>query len=966
MADPTSPQKQHLYLVDGSSYIFRAYHRLPPLTNPQGTPVGAVYGYTTMLWKLAADLDAADGPTHLAVILDAGSISFRNDIYALYKANRPPPPEDLVPQFPLIRDATRAFSLPCIEVAGLEADDLIATYARRAQERGWDVTIVSSDKDLMQLVGEVDGPDGRARIDMLDTMKNQRIYLDEVAEKFGVAPDLVGDVLALMGDAVDNVPGIYGIGPKTASKLIADHGSLTAALDSAPAMKPSKLKDRLIEGRADAELSKVLVTLREDCDLPQSLEEMKLGPIPPAPLMAFLEAHGFTSLLRRLDAGKGSPERATQLNPPKSETAGANSGGNGNVNGNRSANRQPLPEMPPVDHSAYETVQTMERLQAWIARAFAARLVAVDTETTALDSIRAELVGVSLALGPNDACYIPLAHHNIGGGGDDMFAQKPQQVPMAEALAALRPLLEDDAVLKVFQNGKYDLNIFARVGIAVAPIDDTMVISFALDAGRGEDGIGGGHGMDELSQRHLGHTPIAFKDVCGGGKKAILFSAVPLNRATAYAAEDADITLRLFRHLKPRLAIERGTRVYERVDRPLIPVVAAMEREGIRVDRARLAKLSEEFAVEIARLEGEIHALAGQVFTVGSPKQLGDILFDKLGYKGGKKGKSGQYSTDVSVLEKLAGEDVAVARKVLEWRQLAKLKSTYTDALQAAINPATGRVHTSYSLVGAQTGRLSSTDPNLQNIPIRTAIGRQIREAFVPEPRCVLLAADYSQIELRLAAHMAGVDTLKEAFAQGEDIHARTAREMFGDVTRDTRARAKTINFAILYGISRWGLATRLEVPAEEAQGMIDTYFLRFPGIQRYIHETLESVRARGYSETLFGRKTWFPRINSKNQAERQGSERAAINAPIQGTSADIIKRAMARMLPALSEAGMHDVRMLLQVHDELVFELPEARVEAATPIIRRVMADAALPAVELTVPLGVDIGTGASWDAAH
>jgi len=946
--------KQHLYLVDGSSYIFRAYHRLPPLTDPEGTPVGAVYGYTTMLWKLAADLDEAEGPTHLAVILDAGSVSFRNEIYADYKANRPDPPEDLVPQFPLIRDATRAFSLPCIEVPGLEADDLIATYARRAQGMGWNVTIVSSDKDLMQLVGEIDG----ARIDMLDTMKGQRIYLEEVEEKFGVGPELVGDVLALMGDSVDNVPGIFGIGPKTASKLIAEHGSLTAALDAAPAMKKSKLQERLIEGRADAELSKVLVTLKEDCDLPQPIEEMKLGPIPPEPLAAFLAKHGFTSLLKRLETGNGSPARTTDLNPPKASTAGAN--------GKGEENRQPLPEAPKVDRAAYETVQTLERLEEWVARAMAARLVAVDTETTSLDAMRADLVGVSLALGPNDACYIPLAHLNEGGGGDDMFAQKPQQVAMDAALAALKPLLEADSVVKVFQNGKYDLNVFACYGIMVAPIDDTMVMSFALDAGQGDVGMGGGHGMDELSERHLGHTPLAFKDICGTGKKAIGFGEVPLDRATEYAAEDADVTLRLYRVLKPRLAAEGGTRIYERVDRPLIPVVAAMEREGIKVDRARLAKLSEEFAKEIARLEGEIHAVAGQEFTVGSPKQLGDILFDKLGYKGGKKGKSGQYSTDVSVLERLAAEGAPIAKLVLEWRQLSKLKSTYTDALQEAINPSTGRVHTSYSLVGAQTGRLSSTDPNLQNIPVRTAIGRQIREAFVPEAGNVLLAADYSQIELRLAAHMAGVETLKQAFANGEDIHARTATEMFGEVTRDTRARAKTINFAILYGISRWGLATRLEVTPEEAQAMIDTYFQRFPGIQRYIMETLESVRAKGYSETLFGRKTWFPRINSKNQAERQGSERAAINAPIQGTSADIIKRAMARMLPALAEAGLDDVRMLLQVHDELVFELPEERVEEASAVIRRVMADAALPAVEISVPLGVDIGTGASWDAAH
>ncbi len=945
-----SSEQKHLYLVDGSSYIFRAYHRLPPLTDLEGTPVGAVYGYTTMLWKLADDLDAAEGPTHLAVILDKDSKSFRNDIYPEYKANRPEPPEDLRPQFPLIRDATRAFSLPCIEEQGLEADDLIASYARAAQREGWNVTIVSSDKDLMQLVGEENG----ARIDMLDTMKSARIYIPEVEEKFGVKPQLVGDVLALMGDSVDNIPGIYGVGPKTASKLIGEHGSLTAALDSAPDMKKSKLKERLIEGREDAEMSRVLVTLKEDCDLPIALDEMKLEGIPPEPLAAFLEKHGFTSLLKRLGAGTGSPERANNLNPEKADKAGDA--------GDAEGNRQPLPEMPKVDRSAYETVQTLERLEEWVARAMAARLVAVDTETSSLDAMQADLVGVSLALGPNDACYIPLAH-----GGSDMFAEKPEQVATDKALKALKPMLEDDSVLKVFQNGKYDLNVLARVGISVSPIEDTMVMSFDLDAGRGE-GMGGGHGMDELSERHLGHSPLAFKDVCGTGKKAIPFGEVPLDRATEYAAEDADVTLRLYRMLKPRLSEEGGTKVYERVDRPLVPVVAGMEREGIKVDRARLAKLSEEFATTTASLEKEIHAIAGQEFAVGSPKQLGEILFDKMGFKGGKKGKSGQYSTDQSVLENLAKDEAAkpIADKVLEWRHLSKLKSTYTDALQAQINPDTGRVHTSYSLVGAQTGRLSSTDPNLQNIPIRTEIGRTIRQAFVPEDGNVLLAADYSQIELRLAAHMADVDSLKEAFANGEDIHSRTATEMFGEVTRDTRARAKTINFAILYGISRWGLAGRLEVEPDEAQDMIDTYFQRFPGIQRYIHETLDTVRTRGYSETLFGRKTWFPRIKSSNQAERQGSERAAINAPIQGTSADIIKRAMARMLPALRDEGLTDVRMLLQVHDELVFELPGGDVAKASPVIERVMAEAALPAVTLDVPLAIDIGTGQSWDAAH
>ncbi len=943
--------KQHLYLVDGSAYIFRAYHRLPPLTNKEGTPVGAVYGYTTMLWKLAEDLNKADGPTHLAVILDKDSKSFRNEIYPEYKANRPPPPEDLRPQFPLIRDATRAFSLACIEEAGLEADDIIASYARSAAARGWDVTIVSSDKDLMQLVGTDSASGGK--IDMLDTMKNARIGVAEVEEKFGVKPELVGDVLALMGDTADNIPGIYGVGPKTATKLIQEHGNLTAALDAAPDMKKSKLKERMLEGREMAELSRVLVTLKEDCDLPIAIEDFALETIPQEPLAAFLETHGFSSLLRRLDAGSGSPDRKNELNPAKADKTGEPASLHGN--------RQPLPDMPTLDRSAYVCVQDLAALQQWIDRAFAARLVAVDTETSSLDAISADLVGFSLALGPNDACYVPLRH-----GGTDMFAEKPKQIDFDAAIAAIKPLLESGAVVKVGQNFKYDLNIFARHHIQVAPVDDTMVISFDLDAGRSLDGIGGGHGMDELSQRHLGHTPLSFKEVCGTGKKQIPFGEVPLDKATEYAAEDADVTWRLYKHLKPRLATEHSSMVYERVDRPLIPVVAGMERHGIKVDREALARLSGEFAETIAGLEKEIHKAAGQEFTIGSPKQLGEILFDKLGYKGGRKGKSGQYSTDQNMLEKLADQGAAVATKVLEWRQLAKLKSTYTDALQAAINPDTQRVHTSYMLAGAQTGRLSSTDPNLQNIPIRTAIGRQIRQAFVADKGNVLMAADYSQIELRLAAHMADVPELKAAFAAGEDIHNRTANELFGEVTRETRAQAKTINFAILYGISRWGLAGRLEVEPDEAQAMIDRYFERFPGIQRYMHATLESVREKGYSETLFGRKTWFPRISSKNPNERQGSERAAINAPIQGTSADIIKRAMVRMNPALAEAGLGNVRMLLQVHDELVFEVPEGDVEAAKPVIERVMANAAQPAVKLDVPLGIEIGYGISWDAAH
>ena len=954
-------EKQHLYLVDGSSYIFRAYHRLPPLTNPQGTPVGAVYGYTAMLWKLAQDLHEADGPTHLAVILDKSGKSFRNDMYDQYKANRPPAPEDLVPQFPLIRVATRAFSLPCIEEEGLEADDIIASYAREAARQGWDVTVVSSDKDLMQLVGD---SAGGGHIDMLDTMKNQRIDVPEVIEKFGVPPEKVGDVLALMGDSVDNVPGIKGVGPKTATKLIQDYGDLESALAAAETMKPSKMRERLIDEADMARLSRQLVELKQDAPLPVPLEDFRLGAIPPAPLAEFLQEQGFSSLLRRLEAGSG-----TQTKPSATSTATASADSGASVSGSASASaasesaptRQPLPAMPDIDLTAYACVQTTEALDAWIARAFAARVIAVDTETSALDAMQADLTGISLALGPNDACYIPLGH-----GGTDMFAEKPQQIPLDTALARLKPLLESDSVLKIGQNIKYDINVLSRYGIAITPLDDTMVMSFDLDAGRSEEGIGGGHGMDELAQRHLGHTTIKFKDVCGTGKSAISFAEVPLDRATQYAAEDADVTWRLHAILQNRLADEGATRVYQRVDRPLIPVVAQMERHGIKVDRDQLARLSTEFAERMGALEKDIHTLAGAEFTIGSPKQLGEVLFDKLGYKGGRKGKSGQYSTDQAVLEKLAGEGAEIATKVLDWRQLAKLKSTYTDALQAAINPKTGRVHTSYSLVGAQTGRLSSTDPNLQNIPARTDIGRRIREAFVADTGNVLLSADYSQIELRLAAQMADVPELKDAFAKGEDIHARTAMEMFGTVDRDTRARAKTINFAILYGISRWGLAGRLGVEADEAQAMISRYFERFPGIQRYIATTLEDVRERGYSQTLFGRKTWFPRINAKNQAERQGSERAAINAPIQGTCADIIKRAMARMMPELEAAGLGHVRMLLQVHDELVFELPEADVEAARAVIERVMDNAASPAIQLDVPLGVEIGIGKNWDAAH
>lgn len=920
----------HLYLVDGSGYIFRAYHRLPPLTNKHGEPVGAVYGYTTMLWKLVDALNKADGPTHMAVILDKSEHTFRNEMYDQYKAHRPPAPEDLVPQFPMIRDATRAFSLPCIEEAGWEADDLIASYTKAALAQGWSVTIVSSDKDLMQLMTD-------PSVDMLDTMNNRRLGPADTEAKFGVGPEKLGEVLALMGDSVDNVPGVPGVGPKTAAKLILEHGDVEAVLAAAPSMKPGKLRDNLIEHAEMARLSRKLVELSCDVPLPDPLDELELKGIPEAPLRAFLEHHGFRTLLNRLAAVADAPVETH-------ETPG-------------------LPEDPPCDHDAYATVTDLDTLDQWIEAARHQGHVAIDTETTGVDATRAELVGVSMALAPNKACYVPLGH-----GGSDMFAEKPVQIDRDAALSLLKPLLEDPAVLKIGHNLKYDMIVLDRYGIRVAPYDDTIVMSFDLDAGLH------GHGMDELAATHLSHSCIAYKDVVGTGKNQLGFHEVDLKAATRYAAEDADVTLRLWRRFKPRLAYESATRVYEMVDRPLASVIAGMERAGVKVDAGVLAKLSDDFSKQIANLEEEIHAIAGFKFTIGSPKQLGDVLFDKMGIKGGRKGKSGVYSTDVNELERIAadkdspndsgGREMVV--KVLDWRQLTKLKSTYTDALQAQINPATGRVHTSYSLTGAQTGRLSSTDPNLQNIPIRTEVGRQIRDAFVAEPGNVILAADYSQIELRLAAHIADVPALRTAFENGDDIHNMTAMELFGEVNRDTRGRAKTINFAILYGISRWGLAGRLDVTPDEAQAMINRYFERFPGINRYIADTLREAKERGYTTTLFGRKTHFPRLKAPNPNERAGSERAAINAPIQGTCADIIKRAMARMGPALLDAGLPNVRMLMQVHDELVFELPEGDVEKAKPVIERVMATAAEPAIKLTVPLGVEIGVGPSWGAAH
>jgi DNA polymerase-1 len=861
-------------------------------------------------------------------------------MYDQYKAHRPPPPEDLVPQFPLIRVATRAFSIPCIEEDGLEADDIIACYVTAAKSAGWRVTIVSSDKDLMQLIDEDAG------IDMLDTMNDRRIGRAEVLEKFGVPPEKIGDVLALMGDSVDNVPGVPGIGPKTASQLIQTYGDLETVLASTGEISKPKLKQSLIDHAHNARLSRELVRLVCDANLPEPLEALAMKNIPPEPLKEFLEDQGFKSLLNRMVGGGGGVEQrgATVRNDVMAAL-------------DAKAPTAPQSEKIEVDRSQYETVTDEAALDRWIAEATVQGYVAIDTETDCIDCIIAKLAGVSMATAPNRACYIPVGH-----SGGDLLSEAPNQLPLELVLGKLKPLLEDPAVLKIGHNLKYDWVMFDKAGINVAPIDDTMVMSFDLDAGRSF-----GHGLEELAKLHFEHECIPFKQLCGTGAKQITFDKVPLDAATEYAGEDADIALRLWLRLKPRLAGEGSSRVYERVDKPLVPVLARMEQRGVKVDRDYLARLSAEFGREIQSLEERIYEAACGPFTIGSPQQLGQVLYERLGLKGGRKGKSGQYSTDVNELERLAAEGVSCASLVLEWRQLTKLKSTYTDALQAQINAETGRVHTSYSMTGAQTGRLSSNDPNLQNIPIRTEIGRKIRDAFVAAPGYKLLSADYSQIELRLAAHMADVPQLKDAFRSGVDIHSLTAEELFGMVDRDTRNQAKTINFAILYGSSAWGIAGRLGVPKEEGKAIIDRYFERFPGIRSFIHNTLALARERGFTETLFGRKTHFmPNIRSPNPSIRAGAERAAINAPIQGTSADLIKRAMARMDDALADAGLDGVRMLLQVHDELVFEVPDAEEERAAEVIKRVMAEAAQPAITLDVPLDVEVGWGAHWGEAH
>jgi len=925
----------HLHLIDGSGFIFRAYHALPPLTRKSdGLPVGAVSGFCNMLFKIIEDQKGSNAPTHLVVVFDAKGKTFRSDIYPEYKMNRPPAPEDLIPQFPLTRDATRAFGLACIEQEGFEADDIMATLAVQAREAGGQVTIVSSDKDLMQLVGN--------GVEMYDAMKNKRIGPEQVEEKFGVAPNRVIDVQSLAGDSVDNVPGAPGIGVKTAALLINEYGDLDSLLERASEIKQPKRRETLIENADQIRTSRDLVTLKTDMEMDCDFDDFQVQAPDPEVVLKFLAEMEFRTMSARIanKLGVSAPE----------------------ISSDRINNEDQITEAEPISINTekYELIDNVNDLNRWVTKIYQRGYVAVDTETTGLNDMIVDLVGICLSVEIGEACYIPVGHTN---GEDDLFGGASLcngQINLDEALEILRPVLQDPSIIKIGQNVKYDTKIFARYDVNLAPVDDTMLLSYAINGGKHN------HGMDYLSERYLNHKPISIKTLLGSGKSAITFDKVSINDAVNYAAEDADITLRLWKLFKPMLHESSVTKVYETLERPLIPVLAKMEMNGIKVDRNTLSRMSNNFAQSMSGLEAEIYDLAGQTFNVGSPKQLGEILFDKLELPGGKKGKTGAYGTGVDVLEDLASEGHELPVKVLDWRQMSKLKSTYTDALQGHINPNTGRVHTSYVISGASTGRLSSTDPNLQNIPIRSEAGRKIREAFIAEEGNVLLSLDYSQIELRILAHIAKIDTLKQAFHEGQDIHALTASQMFNvpleNMDPMVRRQAKAINFGVIYGISGFGLARNLRIPRKEAQSFIDTYFERFPGIRTYMDETVSFAKENGYVETLFGRKIHTSEINAKGP-QAGFAKRAAINAPIQGTAADVIRRAMVQMPNAISHLP---AKMLLQVHDELIFEVNKDALNETTEVVRNIMEKASEPVVKLDVPLVVDAGFGNNWADAH
>ncbi len=1002
----TLAKGDHLFLVDGSSYIFRAYHALPPLSRKSdGLQVNAVLGFCNMLWKLLRDMPPDNRPTHLAIVFDKSEITFRNKLYPDYKAHRPPAPDDLIPQFPLIREAVRAFDLPCLEQAGFEADDLIATYAREAGERGATTTIVSSDKDLMQLVTD--------KVTMFDTMKDRRIGIAEVIEKFGVPPEKVVEVQALAGDSTDNVPGVPGIGIKTAAQLIVEYGDLETLLKRAGEIKQPKRREALIENAEKARISRQLVLLDDKVALDTPLDELAVHEPDARKLIGFLKAMEFSTLTRRVaeysqidpsnvEADGNNKSGASSPRPPAGEVAGRSPAGEG-LFADRARGEIPTPPSPasgrgsilpgkidrgdkagslkgtpislataraeavrklPFDRNKYQVIRSLDALEGWLGRVHDLGYLAVEAMSDSIDPMQAGISGIALALAPNDACYVPLGHKQSGGGAGLFDAGlAPDQIKASDALATLKPLLESAGILKIGFNIKFNAVMLAQHGIVVRNHDDAQLMSYALDAGRNA------HGLEALAERWLGHAVVNYGELTGSGKNKLSFDQVAIDKAAEYSAESVDVILRLWRVLKPRLVAERMTTVYETLERPLISVLARMERRGISIDRQVLSRLSGEFAQTAARVEAEIQEIAGEPINVGSPKQLGDIIFGKMGLPGGSKTKTGAWSTSAQILDELAEQGHDFPKKILEWRQVSKLKSTYTDALPTYVHPQTHRVHTTYALAATTTGRLSSNEPNLQNIPVRTEDGRKIRRAFIASPGHKLVSADYSQIELRLLAEIADIPVLKQAFRDGLDIHAMTASEMFGvpikDMPGEVRRRAKAINFGIIYGISAFGLANQLGIPREEASAYIKKYFERFPGIRAYMDETRDFCRAHGYVETLFGRKCHYPDIKASNASVRSFNERAAINARLQGTAADIIRRAMVRMEEALAAQKL-SAQMLLQVHDELIFEVPDDEVAATLPVVQHTMQDAPFPAVLLSLPLQVDARAANNWDEAH
>ncbi|MCA6124768.1 DNA polymerase I [Bradyrhizobium sp. WSM 1704] len=986
----------HVFLVDGSSYIFRAYHALPPLNRKSdGLQVNAVLGFCNMLWKLLREMPDDNKPTHLAIVFDKSEITFRNKIYPDYKAHRPPAPDDLIPQFALIREAVRAFDLPCLEQVGFEADDLIATYARLASERGSTTTIVSSDKDLMQLVTD--------KVVMFDTMKDRRIGRDEVIEKFGVPPEKVVEVQALAGDSTDNVPGVPGIGVKTAAQLIIEYGDLDQLLFRATEIKQPKRREALLENAEKARISRQLVLLDDKVELEVPLDDLAVHEPDPRRLIAFLKAMEFSTLTRRVaeysqidpasvDADPGNKSGASVFSPlppsdvkpvpgdgttaaapaasavkERTKPTGARDDKASSLKGTPAAlaeSRGEAIRKIGFERSKYQAIGSLDQLNAFLARAQDTGYLAIEAMSESIDPMQAELSGLALAVAPNDACYVPLGHKQPGGGAGLFDAGlAPGQIKPADALAALKPLLESTGIQKVGFNTKFTAVLLAQHGITLANTDDAQLMSYALDAGRGS------HALEQLAERWFGHAVVSYGGLVGSGKGKLTFDQVTIDKATEYAAESADVILRLWRVLKPRLVSERMLTVYETLERPLVAVLARMERRGISIDRQVLSRLSGEFAQTAARVEAEIQEIAGEPVNVGSPKQIGDIIFGKMGLPGGTKTKTGAWSTTAQVLDDLAEQGHEFPKRILEWRQVSKLKSTYTDALPTYVNPQTHRVHTTYALAATTTGRLSSNEPNLQNIPVRTEDGRKIRRAFIATPGHKLVSADYSQIELRLLAEIADVPVLRQAFRDGLDIHAMTASEMFGvpikDMPSEVRRRAKAINFGIIYGISAFGLANQLGIAREEASAYIKKYFERFPGIRAYMDETKDACRRNGYVTTLFGRKMYYPDIKASNASVRAFNERAAINARLQGTAADIIRRAMIRVEDALAEKKL-SAQMLLQVHDELIFEVPDDEVAATLPVVQKVMQDAPFPAVILSLPLQVDARAATNWDEAH